>query len=187
MSHYIYRKKLFAETSNGLLLPFACCSDSSLTVGCGMNEHHPSFWCVMNLGFDYLFPKIEVWEKAVNAEYDRQIALLQEYERDYPSGKPVGSDSLHYSGNKFPGGGKLKNMMSFLSAKNTMPVSEFLRKHSNVIVSLEPIKPGSFLSYEIKEICLSSEQAVLDAEEEYQMFLKEYSDARYICVGVQGL
>ena len=78
-------------------------------------------------------------------------------------------------------------MMSFLSAKNTMPVSEFLRKHSNVIVSLEPIKPGSFLSYEIKEICLSSEQAVLDAEEEYQMFLKEYSDARYICVGVQGL
>ena len=88
MSHYIYRKKLFAETSSGLLLPFACCSDSSLTVGSGMNEHHPSFWCVMNLGFDYLFPQKEVWEKAVNAEYDRQIALLQEYERNYPSGKP---------------------------------------------------------------------------------------------------
>ena len=172
MSHIVYRKKLFAETSSGLLLPFTCCSDSSLTIGSGKNEYHQSFWCVMNLGFDHLFPRKEVWDKAANGEYDRQITLLQEYEREYPSGKPVGPDSLHYSGNKYPGGGKLKNMISFLSARNAMPVSTFLRKHSNVIVSLEPIKPGSFLSYEIKEICLFSEQAVFDAEGEYQMFQK---------------
>ena len=140
----------------------------------------------MNLGFNNLFVKRDEWAAAAAEEYDRQIRLLTDFEARQHSGKTVTENSYTYSGNTYPGGGRLKYMRAFYSIRHTIPFDDFLRKYW-VTIALEALKPNSWDGYEQTEVGLSSEENVALAEQEYQRLITKYPDTRGICVGVNGL
>lgn len=193
MSHYIYRKKMFVETASGRIMPFALYSDSSLTRRFGGYEYHPASWCVLNLVSESLFPKKEDWQKAQKKLYADEIERLNKFNKEQaewyglPQENEATAESYCYSGNTFPGGGKVKNMRAFFSARNTIPAERFLEEYKGVCVSLEPLKPDSWEGYERIEVQITSEEEIERTESEYRRLLAKYPETRGICVGVTGL
>ena len=193
MSHYIYRKKHFVETEDGRILPLVKYSDSSITEGHGRNEHHPSWWAVMNLGNKSLLVEKEEWKRLAQREYDRQIELLTEFDKKYGDtyGRrdPIGPDSRTYGGDTYPGGGRLKNMRAFLSVRRTISVQDFIHKTLGCTISMEPLIPGSWQSYDNSkvEVFLRDEESFTDAENKYQELREKYPDSKTIVIGVSGL
>lgn len=187
MSYTIFKKKLFVKTKDQRIMGFVYSADSSITRG--TRGEHPAWWGVLNMGIPHtLFPTTEQWVEAANAEYQRQLRLLEESEMRYPTGKSdFGPESYTYSGDSFPGGRKMKNMKSFFSVRRAVPQEDFLLAHRNVHLTLNARKRiYPFASYEEVDVPLTTDEGIAKAEDMYQALLKKYPDAD-ITVSVGGL
>lgn len=188
MSHTMFRQKAFAVTSDNIIIPLARYADSSLTRGHGRHEYHPTWWMFLSIVPGVLFPQKDAWVAAAQKEYDEQIAKLTEYEKsDFGSGKPVGPDSYNYYGTTYPGGGKLKNMKSFMSVRRCMPFSELVRRFPNLGVTIEVHESCKPI---LSDICmLRSEEDVHHAEEVFRRFnaFAQEHPKSYVCVEPVGV
>lgn len=194
MSHYMYKKKIFAKTSDGYIVPIVCYADSSLTTY-GVDrrgrryEYCPTYWAIMESGTDDLFVKRDVWEKTAKEAYDDQVAKLTEYYKEFHPGTSVSPESENYYGTSYLGGKKLKNMRSFFSVRRAMPFEEFHRKYPDAVVSLTVVLPpneGKRQTVDV-DIPLAEETDVAGAVATYRQLRANYPDLRYISVGIRGV
>lgn len=187
MSHYMYKKKMYIELSDGRILPLCQYADSS--VWDPDRKRYPTSWCISPLAGDTLLCTKEAFAKAAQAEYDRQVALLTNFRNQFSPDKtePIGPESYHYGGTTYPGGGKLKNMRAFFSTRKTIPIAEFLKDHSFLRLKLSPLRPGSYEAYQTVEVLMHSESDFLKAQDMYEMLKHDHPDSIHIYVGVYGM
>jgi hypothetical protein len=198
MSHYIYKRKLHIEVSDGRILPLCYYADSSVTLASNPKAH-PYHWAVVTTGHDGLLiaPKLFyfIGLQQYNQEIDKHARLYAESNKN-PDGsemdlesarKLFGPESVTYCGDSFPGGRRLKNLLGFFSVRKMIRVDDFSAKNPDFRITLEPVKRLGFTSYEPKkEFPLRTDSDYFRAEEAYQKMRQEYPDS-IICVGVEGL
>ena len=186
MSYYSYKKKLWLETSKKDLLPLALYADSSI------RERDGGFvwnWCVYNLGLGGILINKEKFKEKAEEEYQNEIELLTNYELKY-NGKTkpdIGPESYSYYGTKYPSGGKLKNMKSFHSVKNTIPLDEFLQNPENhFTVGISAYDTKNYRTVYKESVLIVDEQTAYDTQRIYERIKKEYPQCG-VCLGVYGV
>lgn len=186
MSHYSYKRKLWLETSKGDLLPLALYADSSVRNAEGGYVWN---WCIYNLGLGGILINKEKFKEKAEEEYQNEIDRLTDYELKYNGEvkSDIGPESYSYYGTRYPGGGKLKNMKSFHSVKNTIPLDEFLQNPEyHFTVSISAYDTKNYRTVYEESVRIVDEQAAYEAQTTYEKIKKEYPQCG-LCLGIYGL
>lgn len=186
MSHYIYKKKLYLESSKGDILPLALYADSSIRNQDMSYNYH---WCINNICCSGLIAGIQNFKEKAEELYRKEIRKLEEFQKNYDTddNTPCGPESYTYYGNSYPGGRKMKHMKAFYSVKKTIPMQEFLQKPENhFCINLSVYDPKTFQTLVTEQVAISGEVDVYKAQEMYQGLRSRYPHCE-ITIGVNGL
>lgn len=185
MSHNIYKKKCWLETSKGDILPLAYYADSSIRDSRGKYVYS---WCLYNFRKGILINK-EEFKKMAEERYQDEIERLTDYQlkcKTDETFEPAGPDSYCYFGNVYPGGGKMKHMRAFHSVRNTIPIQEFLSEHPYINICLTAFHLSDYHTVEIETIQITNEADAYHVQDVYEE-MKERNPVCGICIGVYGL
>ena len=189
MSHYTHHKKVVLGVDDKVMM-LALYSDSSVTSSSFSRKgkrfyYHPKSWCVITLNTTrLLIPKTEFvayQKQTVEQEFQRINSYREKYEND---NTPATLDDYCYSGDVFPGGGKIKHKRAFYSVKKVINSDEFLKE--NPILFTFEVYDSNYNTIKDMMIMVSSEEDLLFADQELAKMKAEY--AQYgICIRVSNL
>ena len=186
MGYDIYRKKQFIEVEGQRIMPLAMYSDSNIYDEYGKR---PSYWCLYDIsrGGGLLASKKE-FEAARKEMIDFELAKLRDYHKRYePDEAEPNMESWCYSGDRFPGGGRLKHMRAFFSTRKTVSPEEFFRQYGTFWVHASWNDKKSYSRVDWEEYKISCEYDIIEADWKLRDFRSRMPKDCVMSIDISGL
>lgn len=167
-------------------MPLAMYSDSNIYDKYG---RRPSYWCLCDIsgGGGLLAPK-EEFESSRKEMIESELEKLKQYHDRYePEEDEPDMDSWCYSGDRFPGGGRLKHMRAFFSIRKTVDPKEFFRKYGTFWIHASWCDKKSYSKVNGEEYKISCEDDIIEADLKLRDFRSRMPKDCVMSIGISGL